>query len=517
MATTVAQRATGGVGLLPALDDVERLIHAAGANCVPIAREVLADLETPVSAYLKVAGQSRYSFLLESVEGGERIARYSFIGADPMLTLHFNDHRVVRATAGGVTTEGAFTDPLVALGEELARYRLGASPALDLPRFSGGAVGFLGYDVIRYFERIPLPDHDALGLPEGVFLLADALLVFDHLRRRIKVVAHVLPDEYGGDIAAAYAAAAARIDGLLARLRAPLPAASIPRGPAGAASGPPVSNVTHAEYMARVERAKEYIGAGDIIQIVPSQRLDRPTSAHPFTIYRALRTVNPSPYMYYLHFDTFQIVGASPELLVRADAQRTITTHPIAGTRRRGVDDAEDTALAAELLADEKERAEHIMLVDLGRNDIGRVAVPGTVRVPKLMDIERFSHVMHIVSNVEGTLRPDMQGIDALRSCFPAGTVSGAPKIRAMEIIAELEQDRRGPYSGAVGYLGFDGALDTCITLRTMVVHDGVVSMQAGGGVVADSDPDFEYHESLHKLGAALRAVELAEEIESDA
>ncbi|MGN6756167.1 MAG: anthranilate synthase component I [Thermomicrobiales bacterium] len=516
MATTVARRATGGVGLLPALAEVERLIRDTGANCVPIAREVLADLETPVSAYLKVAGRSGYGFLLESVEGGERIARYSFIGADPLLTLRFYDHRLVRTTAAGATTERAYADPLVALGEELARYRLPASSALDLPRFSGGAVGYLGYDAIRYFERIPLPDHDALNLPEGVFLLADALLVFDHLRRRIQAVAHVLPDEHGGDIAAAYAAAATHIDDLLARLRAPLPPDAIPHGPAGAVSAPPVSNVTHAEYMARVERAKEYIAAGDIIQIVPSQRLDRPTSAHSFTIYRALRTVNPSPYMYYLHFGDFQIVGASPELLVRVDAQRTVTTHPIAGTRRRGVDDAEDAALAEELLADEKERAEHIMLVDLGRNDIGRVAVPGTVRVPKLMDIERFSHVMHIVSNVEGTLRPDMQALDALRSCFPAGTVSGAPKIRAMEIIGELEQDRRGPYSGAVGYLGFDGALDTCITLRTMVVHDGVVSMQAGGGVVADSDPDFEYHESLHKLGAALRAVELAEEIESD-
>jgi anthranilate synthase component 1 len=368
---------------------------------------------------------------------------------------------------------------------------------------------------VRYFERLPVPEHDALGLPDGVFMLADALLVFDHVRRRVKVVAHVLPDTTGGDIAAAYAAAQAKIDDLLARLRSSLGPLSIANFHPEYFDAAPVHNTTLAEYREKVRRAKEYIAAGDIFQVVLSQRLDRPTAADPFTIYRALRAVNPSPYMYFLQFGDFQIVGASPELLVRLE-DGTVTNHPIAGTYPRGKDEAEDDALAARLLADEKERAEHIMLVDLGRNDVGRVAVPGTVRVPKLLEVERYSHVMHLVSNVEGQLRPDLSGTDALRACFPAGTVSGAPKIRAMEIIAELERDRRGPYSGAVGYVSFDGALDTAITLRTMVVKDGVVSMQAGGGVVADSDPRREYEECFHKLGGSLRAVDLAEELVND-
>ncbi len=496
-------------GCTPGLDEVARLLEEHGANCIPIYRETLADLETPVSAYLKIAAGSDYAFLLESVEGGERLARYSFLGADPRLVLRLHDGRALRTTAAGDTAEHPFDDPLVALQEELAGYR--TVPLSGLPRFIGGAVGYLGYEAVRYFEELPVPAHDALGLPDGVFMLADALLVFDHVRRRVRAVAHVLPDDHAGDVAAASPAASARIEQLLARLHGPLP--EFPRSrPAPAAGVAPVPNTTRPEYEAMVERAKEYIAAGDIIQVVLSQRLDRPTSAAPFEIYRALRAVNPSPYMYYLQLGDFQIVGASPELLVRLEGG-TVTNHPIAGTRPRGEDDATDAALADELLADEKERAEHIMLVDLGRNDIGRVSVPGTVRVPKLMEIERYSHVMHIVSNVEGTLRPDLSGVDALRACFPAGTVSGAPKIRALEIIAELERDRRGPYSGAVGYIGFDGNMDTCITLRTMVVRDGLVSMQAGAGIVADSRPDYEYHECLHKLGAAFRAIDLAEEL----
>ena len=504
---------TGQGALTPSLSEVEALIAARGANCVPIYREILADLETPVSAYLKVVGPGRRGFLLESVEGGERVARFSFIGADPLRTLRLHDGTLTRHEADGMTTTRPFADPLVALAEELADYR--PAPVAGLPRFSGGAVGYLGYEAVRYFERLPVPANDALDLPDGVFLLADSLLVFDHVRRRVKVVAHVLPDTAGGDVAAAYARAEERIAALVARLRAPLTPPALANEHPEYFDAAPRHNTTQAEYETKVRRAQEYIAAGDIFQVVLSQRVDRPTAADPFTIYRALRAVNPSPYMYFLQFGDFQIVGASPELLVRLE-DGTVTNHPIAGTYPRGADEAEDRALEGRLLADEKERAEHIMLVDLGRNDVGRVAVPGTVRVPKLLAVERYSHVMHLVSNVEGTLRPELSGIDALRACFPAGTVSGAPKIRAMEIIGELERDRRGPYSGAVGYVGFDGALDTAITLRTMVIKDGIVSMQAGGGIVADSDPAREYAECFHKLGGSLRAVELAEELVND-
>ncbi len=497
----------------PSLEAVETLVREQGVNCIPIYREVLADLETPVSAYLKVVGAERQGFLLESVEGGEQVARYSFIGADPLCSLRFQQHQLQRTDANGVTSERPFTDPLDALAEEIANYRTIANP--DLPRFSGGAVGYLSYEAIRYFERLGVPAHDALNLPEGVFLLADALLVFDHVRRRIKVVAHLFLDEHASDIASAYGRAEAKIAELLRRLRSPLPTVPVANEHPEYFDAAPQHNTTQPEYEAKVRRAQKYIAAGDIFQVVLSQRVDRPTAAHPFTIYRALRAVNPSPYMYFLQFGDFQIVGASPELLVRLE-DGTVTNHPIAGTYPRGADPAEDALFESRLRADEKERAEHIMLVDLGRNDVGRVAVPGTVRVPKLLAVERYSHVMHLVSNVEGTLRPEMRGVDALRACFPAGTVSGAPKIRAMEIIAELERDQRGPYSGAVGYVSFDGALDTAITLRTMVIKDGVVSMQAGGGVVADSDPAREYAECFQKLGGSLKAVALAEEMVND-
>ncbi len=505
--------ARSGGHATPDLAAVEALVRDQGVNCIPIFREMLADLETPVSAYLKLVGRGGQGFLLESVEGGERVARYSFIGADPLRTLRLHNGILQRTDADGTTVERPFTDPLHALDAELADYR--TAPVPGLPRFSGGAVGYLGYEAVRYFERLPVPPRDALGLPDGVFLLADTLLVFDHVRRRVLAVAHVLPDACGGDVATAYSAAEAKIAGLLRRLRAPLPPPPLANDHPEYFDAAPTHNTTQAAYEAKVRRAKEYIAAGDIFQVVLSQRLDRPTAADPFTIYRALRAVNPSPYMYFLQFGDFQIVGASPELLVRLE-DSVVTNHPIAGTYPRGADDAEDAALAARLLADEKERAEHIMLVDLGRNDVGRVAIPGTVRVPKLLTVERYSHVMHLVSNVEGDLRLDLVGTDALRACFPAGTVSGAPKIRAMEIIAELEEDRRGPYSGAVGYVGFDGALDTAITLRTMVVKDGIVSMQAGGGIVADSDPAREYAECFHKLGGSLRAVALAEELVND-
>ncbi len=498
----------------PSLDEVRALAAESDGRVttIPIFREMMADLETPVSAYLKVRGD-RPAFLLESIEGGERLARYSFIGSDPLEILTLGDG-IARVEGAAGTRETAYVDPLAALAAVLAPYRSAETPGSRLPRFVGGAVGYLSYEAVRAFEpRVPAAPGAGLGLPDGKFLLVDSLLVFDHLARTIKAVAHVHLDR-GLALEDAYAAAAARVDALVGRLRAPTP--PLPRG--GAPVAAPAeergqSNTARDRYRAIVERAKEYIAAGDIFQVVLSQRVDVPTPAHPFTIYRALRTINPSPYMFYLDFGDHQIVGASPELLVRLEG-RTLTNHPIAGTRPRGGTPTEDDALAEELAADEKERAEHIMLVDLGRNDVGRVAAPGTVRVPQLMGVERYSHVMHLVSHVEGDLAEGLTGLDALRACFPAGTVSGAPKVRAMEIIAELETDRRGPYAGAVGYVDFAGGMDTAIALRTMVVKDGVASLQAGGGIVADSTPDGEYAESLAKMRGPLRAVELAEELE---
>ncbi|MFN8532168.1 MAG: anthranilate synthase component I [Dehalococcoidia bacterium] len=464
---------------------------AGQGNLVPVYREIVADLETPVSAYLKVA-RGDYSFLLESVEGGERLARYSFIGTDPYLVSRADGKR----------------DPLLAIEEELARVQAVTVPGL--PRFHGGAVGYLSYDAVRHFERLPTPLADPLGVPEAVFMFADTLLVFDHLRHKIKVLSHARID---GNVDRAYAEAIGRIEEMVARLGGDLPR----RLPRRNLDGMPpsanevVSNVERNRYLTMVDQAKDLIAAGDIIQVVLAQRLSRRTSAHPFSVYRALRTINPSPYMYYLHLADFDIVGASPELLVRVE-DSLVETHPIAGTRPRGKTEDEDALLEAELRADEKERAEHVMLLDLGRNDIGRVSQPGTVRVTQLMDVERYSHVMHLVSHVEGRLRPGLSQFDALRACFPAGTVSGAPKIRAMEIIAAAEPDRRGPYAGAVGYFSYGGNLDTAITIRTMVMKDGLATVQAGGGIVADSVPETEFQESLNKASAVLRAIEAADD-----
>lgn len=503
----------------PSLDDV-RALRDRGNLC-PIYREILADLETPVSAYLKVARGS-HSFLLESVEGGQHIARYSFIGSDPYMVLRLN-HGTAQALQGGYKQSLPYSDPLTVLGSYLGSYRPVRLP--DLPRFVGGAVGYLGYETVSYFERLPVPGPCDYEMPEGLWMFVDTLLIFDHLRHKIKVLSHVHLD--APDLDEEYRRATARIEALVERLRRPLtlddrrPTAGQPRNYEPHSSiGPerppsvrqPSSNVSREQYHANVRRAKEYIAAGDIFQVVPSQRFIRPTSADPVTIYRALRTVNPSPYMFLLRTAEGDLVGSSPELLVRVQ-EGEVLTHPIAGTRPRGRDHAEDSALAEELLADEKERAEHLMLVDLGRNDIGRVSKPGTVRVPDFMFVEKYSHVMHLVSHVTGRLRDDMTALDALRACFPAGTVSGAPKIRAMQIIAELEGTRRGIYAGAVGHVGFNGDLDTCIALRTMVVKDGVAYVQAGGGVVADSDPEAEYQESCNKAAALLRAIDLAEEL----
>lgn len=481
-----------------------RALAAEGHNLIPVYRDVVADLETPVSAYLKVAGDREgNSFLLESVEGGERMARYSFIGAEP--------YRVLRTGEGEPDGPG---DPLVAIEAELARFR--PAQLAGLPRFVGGAVGYLSYETAHYFEpRVPVPANDPQGLPEAVFLFTDSLLVFDHVRHRIQVVATAHVD---GSADEAYRRAVERIDELAERLARPLPRqAQLAPQPAdveaavnAAAGYREGSNKTPDEYHAMVRRAKEYVVAGDIIQAVPSQRVDAPASAAAFDLYRSLRAVNPSPYMYFLELGDFAVVGASPEMLVRAE-DGLVETHPIAGTRPRGKDAEEDARLEEELSADEKERAEHIMLLDLGRNDIGRVSEPGTVQVTQMLEVERYSHVMHLVSHVTGRLREDMTAFDALRACFPAGTVSGAPKIRAMEIIAELEGERRGTYAGAVGYFSFSGNMDTAIAIRTMVVKNGVAYVQAGGGVVYDSDPETERQESLHKMNALLRAIAEAE------
>ena len=474
----------------PSLEEVQA--HVGSANLVPVYREINADLETPVSAYLKVA-RGPYSFLLESVEGGERIARYSFIGTDPM--------EVIRTGPG---EDLGAVDPLVPVERMLSRYKLADVDYLD--KFNGGAVGYISYDAVRYFEKLPTPDADPLDVPESIFMMTTTYLVFDHVRHKIKVVSHAHLD---GDPKRAYEDATARIDDVIRRLNAQ---PRLPEPNLDQPTGADVEfNMTREYYDGMVEKSREYIIAGDIIQTVVSQRMSRPTSAHPFQIYRSLRAINPSPYMFYLDLDGFQIVGASPELLVQV-VDGKVAVHPIAGTRRRGRDEAEDLALEEELRNDEKERAEHIMLLDLGRNDVGRVSKPGTVEVTQTLDIERYSHVIHLVSHVTGQLQDGYSNYDALRACFPAGTVSGAPKIRAMEIIAELEPDRRGVYAGAVGYFDLSGNMDTAIAIRTLVVKDGVAHVQAGGGIVYDSTPEFEYMETLHKAGAILTAIDEAEQ-----
>ncbi len=481
-------------------------------NMVPIYREIMADMETPVSAYLKIAG-GPYSFLLESVEGGERLARYSFLGTDPYLVVRL-ENGVAHANQRGYKQAIAYDDPLVALQSFLAPYR--AVPVPGLPRFLGGAVGYLSYEVVRSFETLPTAANDPHGFPDGVFMYLDTMLVFDHLERRIKVVSHVHLDD-ALPLERAYEDAVERIEGLAARLHsgtARPPVTTLPLN-AGPARERAVHNMDRATYDHMIQRAKEYIEAGDIFQVVLSQRLEVDTAAHPFNVYRAMRTINPSPFMFYVQVGDEQIIGASPEALIRLDG-RELTTHPIAGTRRRGANEEEDLALEAELAGDEKERAEHVMLVDLARNDIGRVAEPGTVRVPVLLRPERFSHVMHLVSHVTGQIRDGLTHVDALRACFPAGTVSGAPKIRAMQIVAELEPDQRGFYSGCVGYLAYSGNMDMALSLRTVAMRGSTVLLQAGGGIVYDSTADFEYQETVNKMAAPMRAIDVAETLERD-
>jgi len=473
----------------PTLEEVKK--HRKDGNLIPVYREIVADLETPVSAFLKV-NRGGYSFLLESVEGGQRLARYSFIGTEPYKVL---------ATRGEDKT-----DPLPGIAEELNKYNIVS--VSGLPRFCGGAVGYLAYESITRFEDLPSPEADPLGLPESLFMFVDTMLVFDHVTHKIKVLSHVRLD---GDIEGAYQKAVDKIDNLVERLSQPLQ----PNQRTDPAARPMnnyklSSNFSKDEFEACVLKIKQYISGGEAIQVVLSQRLAQPSSVAPFEIYRALRTINPSPYMFFLDFTDFCIIGASPEILVRVE-DGAVMTRPLAGTRPRGKSPAEDARLEQELRSDEKECAEHIMLVDLGRNDIGRVSEPGTVEVSELMDVERYSHVMHLVTHVQGRLRRDLTAFDALRACFPAGTVSGAPKIRAMEIIAELEPEKRGPYAGAAGYFSFSGNMDMAIAIRTMVVTKGVAYTQAGCGIVYDSVPEREYEESMNKARALLKAIRQAE------
>ncbi len=476
----------------------EFLSLARGGNLVPVSCDLPADLETPISAFLKLRNGSE-AFLLESVEGGEKVGRYSFLGVGPFRSLRAYDDRVeLRGEGVGEVRRG---DPLAITRELLARYR--PTEMNGLPRFSGGVVGYFGYDLVRHFERLPNRAPHDLGLPSCYLVFADAVVVFDHVKHTIKIIANALVDGDGG---AAYGRAVERVEALYERLRAPLTLPDL----AGRVDHLQQTEMPVGDFVAAVERAKEYVRAGDIFQVVLSRRfsLDVP-GVDGLDVYRALRMVNPSPYMFFLDFDGVQIAGSSPELLVRREGD-LVEARPLAGTRPRGPDEEEDRRLEADLLADEKERAEHIMLVDLGRNDLGRVCRYGTVEVSELMATERFSHVMHIVSNVRGRLQPGLDAIDVLRACFPAGTVTGAPKVRAMEIIDELEPVARGPYAGAVGYVGFSGNMDTCITIRTIVITGGRAYLQAGAGIVADSVPEREYVETVNKAKALVRALEMA-------
>ncbi len=514
---------------------------ARGANVIPVAREIAADLETPISAYCKLADGAP-SFLLESAEGGERFGRYSFIGVNPWLTAVSREGvtEITRSAGPGPARERREGNPLEVLRGVMAACRPAAAP--ELGRFWGGLVGWCSYDVARHLERLPGNPVPDLDVPESYYMAPEVVVIFDHLTHRMKVVASAVTD---GDAAAAYRRAVARIEAAVERLRGPLPAggplsaAAVPAA-AGAAPAPvagaPASarepaaardradvripaagdeaearaSLSREEFLAAVGRAKEYIRAGDIFQVQVGVRRERPLRVPPFQVYRALRGLNPSPYLFYLDCGGLQLIGSSPEMLVRVEGG-VVETRPIAGTRRRGRDADEDAAMERELLSDVKERAEHIMLVDLGRNDIGRVAAPGTVRVTALMRVERYSHVMHLVSDVQGRLAPGKDAFDALAACFPAGTLTGAPKVRAMEIIDELEPVRRGPYGGCAGYFASGGNMDACITIPTIVATGGRAYVQSAAGIVADSVPELEWKECENKARALLRALDLAE------
>ncbi len=486
----------------------------AQGNVIPVYTDLMADFETPVSAYakLKTAGPS---YLFESVEGGENLARYSFIGCRPRKIFSCGATTTeIREPGRPFRTIATPADPLTLIEEEMRGHKPVALPGL--PRFTGGAVGFIAYEYVTRIEpTVPAAAKDELGTPLLYFVLSDSLLIFDRAKQtlRLCVNAHVRPSPGSGQAAAidvAYAAAVAELQALYTMLRHPSELAPAPLVNPPALTVPP-GNFTQARFEQVVEEGKEFIRSGDIIQFVPSQRFTRPFAKSPLDLYRALRTVNPSPYMFILEAGDFSIVGASPEVHVRL-TDGLVEIRPIAGTRKRGNTPAEDLALEKDLLADEKERAEHLMLVDLARNDIGRVCKFGSVKVPEMMVIERYSHVMHIVSQVEGQIAPDKNAYDLMRATFPAGTVSGAPKIRAMQIIAQYEPSQRGIYAGALGYVGYDGNMDTCIMLRTALLKDGLIHIQAGAGVVADSVPASEYQETVSKASALIKAVAMAEQ-----
>jgi anthranilate synthase component I len=489
-------------------------------SLIPVYREVLADLETPISVFMKLCQEEPGAFLLESVEGGEKVARYSFLGCRPLMTIAGRDGitRVMEGEAAseyrtiGQVTQGdgqarvLHGDPLAHLRQVLAEFKV-YRPA-GLPRFFGGAVGYTAYDAVRYYEQLPGNQVDDQGLPDALFMFTELVVVFDHLKHKLLLIANSRP---GSEPEVAYRRAMALLDRAAERLRGPVP---VPPGVSLLRPRPlqVTSSVTKEQFEAAVESAKTYIKAGDIFQVVLSQRLQTHVRSRPLDIYRVLRTVNPSPYMFYITFGDLKIIGSSPEMLVRVE-DGVAETRPIAGTRPRGASEAADAALEQELLADHKERAEHVMLVDLGRNDLGRVCEYGSVEVRQMMRVERYSHVMHIVSDVRGKVAPGKDALDVLAACFPAGTLSGAPKVRAMAVIDELEPLRRNIYGGAVGYVAWGGdAMDTCIAIRTMVMKGDKVLIQAGAGIVADSDPALEYEETLNKARALVRTLELAEE-----
>ncbi|MBA3071889.1 MAG: anthranilate synthase component I [Nitrospirae bacterium] len=474
-------------------------------NLIPVYREILADFDTPVSAFLKI-GKSP-SFLLESVIGGEKWARYSFLGTNPSKVIKGRGKKIEIREIGRKPVVFEADDPVDVLKKEIALYKPVGVPGL--PRFSGGLVGYMGYDMVRFFERVPDSKKSGIDLPDMFFMLADTMLIFDNLKQKIKIVSNVHID--GKSPANAYKEAVEKIEGIVEKLKSSKLKVKSSKGKKQKTSSKYTSSFkTKEAFEEAVLKSKEYIAAGDIFQVVLSQRFERKSDVQPFDVYRALRVINPSPYMYYIDTGDTEIVGSSPEILVRVEDKK-IVLRPIAGTRKRGDTEAEDKALEEELKKDPKEMAEHIMLVDLGRNDVGRVAEKGSVDVTELMAVERYSHVMHMVSNVEGDLANGLDAFDVLRACFPAGTVTGAPKVRAMEIIDELEPIKRGPYAGAVGYFSYSGNMDTCITIRTLIMKDGKVYVQAGAGIVADSVPEREYTETVNKAMGMMKAVEMAE------
>ncbi|HMM48711.1 MAG TPA: anthranilate synthase component I [Miltoncostaeaceae bacterium] len=493
------READGRPAISPSLERVREL--AARYGQVALSHTYIADCETPVSAFLKLRDGGP-AFLLESVERGN-LGRHSMIGVRPQAVIRGAGGRLVQRDAAGNERDLDASDPFGAVEDAVRAVRM--APSDEPLAFTGGAVGYYGYDLVRTVERLPDVPDDDLGVPDLVQLISGPVVLFDHLRRTLTLVVPC-PVAADRDPVEAYAQATERIVELKRRLTGPVPSpdpSSTPR------IGEVRPNMPREAYESAVRQAQEYVFAGDAFQVVPSQRFSVATNLDPFSIYRALRTVNPSPYMFFFECDDLTLVGSSPELLVKAEGDH-VQTHPIAGSRPRGTDEEDDQRLADELLGDPKERAEHVMLVDLGRNDLGRVSRTGTVRVSELMDVRRYSHIMHIESTVEGHLRPELRASDALRATFPAGTLSGAPKVRAMEIIDELEPTKRGPYGGALGWIGWDGDMDTCITIRTLVCTDGRVHVQAGAGVVADSQPATEYHESRNKAAALLRAIEVA-------